>query len=92
MAVISGTNTDPMGNTEALRLRVICLEGEGPVLPSSRAEVEYPDGSYSFTLMEGDYSIEVFNDEQWNLIGKVRITGGTPNQDLNDLLDTAGFE
>ena len=89
MALISGNLTDPVGIALASKVRIICLEGAGNVLKSARSTITLGSGgSYSFTLGEGDYSIELFADEQWNEVGQVRMPVGASDGTIQFILDT----
>lgn len=88
MALISGSLKDPIGEIAVERVRITCLEGEGDVLATAQATVT-PDasGNYSFTLLNGDFEIEYYQECQWNSIGKVRVTGATADSTINELID-----
>ena len=89
MATISGTLTDPLGAALQTKLRVKCLQGAGSVLATAEATLLIPaNGEYSFILGEGDYSIELFSDDQWNEVGTVRMPAGASDGTIQFIIDT----
>ena len=89
MANIAGNLTDPIGVALASKIRIKCLKGAGEVLTTAEATIILQtDGAYSFTLGEGDYSIELFSDDQWNEVGTVRMTAGASGGTIQFIIDS----
>lgn len=89
MANITGTLTDPIGTALASKVRIVCLKGAGNVLVAAEAVIELgAGGSYNFTIGEGDYSFELFSDDQWNEVGQVRLPSNATDGTIQHLIDT----
>lgn len=89
MANISGNLTDPIGTALASKVRIKCLKGSGNVLATAEATITLAaGGAYSFTLGEGDYSIELFSDDQWNEVGTVRMPVGASDGTIQFIIDS----
>lgn len=89
MIQVTGTNKQPNGVAKKLKVRIVCLSGTGDILQTTPVVIETgSDGVYDFNIVNGDFSIEVFNDKQWNLLGSVRVAdGATSPATINQLID-----
>lgn len=88
MVRITGTNKQPNGVVKKLKIRIVCISGTGDILQTTPVIIETgSDGNYDFNIINGDFSLEVFNDKQWNLLGSVRITDSTSTPaTINELI------
>lgn len=63
---VTGVLPDPMGNPmKGAIIRVTTLESEFSATGSEASQTVSRDGNYSFSLEEGTYRIEIFQDDEY---------------------------
>lgn len=83
----------PLGNPYSRgQLRITSLDNSGDSIRPLKSTVRTrDDGTYSFNLLPGKYSIELLVCDKWNHVATITVgSGSTGTKTLQELIQEAG--